>query len=174
MGLTATIAIVSATVAYSCFAVITLFFAALHDVVFRTVPNWTSVVLVLVGILLQILSGTLMLGLLAGALVFLGAAFCWHRGWLGGGDVKLLAAVTVLVPPTLTLNLLLDIALAGGILALLYLLLARLVTRPLIVPRQPGLLRRIWRAELYRIHRGGPLPYALAIATGAFLVLLKG
>ena len=56
-----------------------------------------------------------MLGLLAGLLVFLAGAFCWRRGWLGGGDVKLLAATAVLVPPSLVVNLLLDVALAGGV-----------------------------------------------------------
>jgi prepilin peptidase CpaA len=155
-------------------ATTTLLLAGIHDLAFRTVPNWMPVVLLLPGILLRLMSGTLMLGLLAGLLIFLGGAFCWRRGWLGGGDVKLLAAAAVLVPPELVVNLLLNVALAGGALAMIYLALARLVAPPSSTPRPPGMFRRIRRAELYRVHRRGPLPYASAIAAGALLVLFKG
>jgi prepilin peptidase CpaA len=120
------------------------------------------------------MSGTLILGLLAGLLIFLGGTFCWRRGWLGGGDVKLLTATAVLVPPSLVVNLLLDVALAGGVLAMIYLAMARLVAPPPSTPRPPGMLRRIYRAELYRVRRRGPLPYASAIAAGTLFVLFKG
>jgi prepilin peptidase CpaA len=30
---------------------------------------------------------------------------------------------------------------------------------------------RAWRAELFRLRRGGPLPYAVAICAGALLSL---
>ena len=120
------------------------------------------------------MSGTLMLGLLAGLLVFLAGAFCWRRGWLGGGDVKLLAATAVLVSPSLVVNLLLDVALAGGARAMIYLAMARLVAPPYTTSRPSGMLRRIRRAELYRIYRRGPLPYASAIAAGTLFVLFKG
>jgi prepilin peptidase CpaA len=174
MALTSAMAMAVAAVTPSVLATIILFFAALHDLAFRTVPNWMPAVLLLAGSLLRIMSGTLVLGLLAGLLIFLGAAFCWRRGWLGGGDVKLLATAAVLVPPALAANLLLDVALAGGVLAILYLALARLVTQPFVTPRPRALLRRICRAERYRIHRRGPLPYASAIAAGALFVLFEG
>ena len=132
-----------------------LLLAGVHDLAFRTVPNWMPVVLLLLGILLRIMSGTLMLGLLVGLLIFLGGALCWRRGWLGGGDVKLLAATAVLVPPSLVVNLLLDVALAGGVLAMIYLAMGRLVAPPSSTPRLPGMLRRICRAELYRVRRRG-------------------
>jgi Flp pilus assembly protein protease CpaA len=64
-------------------ATTTLLLAGVHDLAFRTVPNWMPMVLLLSGILLQLMSGTLMLGLLAGLLVFLAGVFCWRRGWLG-------------------------------------------------------------------------------------------
>ena len=151
-----------------------LLLAGVHDLAFRTVPNWMPVALLLPSILLRLMSGSLMLGLLAGLLVFLGGAFCWRRGWLGGGDVKLLAATAVLVPPSLVVNLLLDVALAGGVLAMIYLAMARLVAPPSIAPRPPGMLRRIRRTELYRVRRRGPLPYASAIAAGTLFILFKG
>jgi hypothetical protein len=37
--------------------------------------------------------------------------------------------------------------------------------------RHRNLLRRIWRAERRRIHRGLSLPYSCAIAAGAMLTL---
>jgi prepilin peptidase CpaA len=155
-------------------AAITLLLASGHDLAFRTVPNWMPVVLLLDGILLRFMGGTLVPGLLAGLLVLLAGAFCWRRGWLGGGDVKLLAATAVLVPPSLVINLLLDVALAGGVLAMIYLAMARLVASPAGIARPPGLFRRIRRAELYRVRRRGSLPYASAIAAGTLIVLFKG
>jgi prepilin peptidase CpaA len=161
------------TISSLALAAVALLSAALHDVAFRTVPNWVPVVLFLAGCLIRVLSDTLVLGLTAGLATFIVTICFWHRGWLGGGDVKLLAATVVLVPPTLTVNLLLDVALSGGLLAVLYLTLAQWVTRPSGGPRPCGLLRRIYRAERYRIYRRGSLPYASAIVAGAFLVMLK-
>jgi prepilin peptidase CpaA len=155
-------------------ATVALLYAALHDVAFRTIPNWISVVLFLSGLLIRIRGGTLVPGLIAGLVIFLGAAFCWRRGWMGGGDVKLLASAAVLVPPALSACLLVDVALSGGILAVFYLALAQLVTRPSCPPRPLGLLRRICRAERYRVSRRGPLPYGSAIAAGALIALFRG
>jgi prepilin peptidase CpaA len=174
MSLEANIAMEFTIITICGIATTILLLAGVHDLAFRTVPNWMPVVLLLPGILLRLMSGTLMLGLLAGLLVFLAAAFCWRRGWLGGGDVKLLAATAVLVSPSLVGNLLLDVALAGGVLAMIYLAMARLVAPPSSIPRPPGMLQRIRRAELYRVRRGGPLPYASAIAAGTLFVLFKG
>ena len=148
-----------------------LVIAALHDLAFRTIPNWMVVILFLVGSLASVLSGTFVPALLISLLVLLGAAFCWRRGWLGGGDVKLLAVCAMLVPPTLAVRLLLDVALAGGVLALVYLALARMTKFP-VAPQPRGLLRRISRIERYRIRRRGSLPYASAIAAGALFVML--
>jgi prepilin peptidase CpaA len=117
----------------------------------------------------------------AAVAVFAAAAFCWRRGWMGGADVKLLGAVTLLVPPVLVLNLLAAVSMAGGVLALIYLALRPLVGRSVAgrpagpgVARQAGMLRRICRVELRRIRRRESLPYASAIAAGAILVMLPG
>jgi prepilin peptidase CpaA len=150
-----------------------LSFAALHDLAFRTIPNWVPITLVLLGVLLRTASGSLLFGLLGCLAVFLAAAFCWRRGWLGGGDVKLLGACTMLVPPSQAVDLLLSVALAGGGLAVLYMLLAR--SLPLLVTSRPsGILRRICRVERYRMQRRSSLPYASAIAAGVLFVLLEG
>jgi prepilin peptidase CpaA len=65
------------------------------------------------------------------------------------------------------------IALAGGLLTVPYLIARHRVP----VPRRSqcaGLAARIARAELWRLRRGGPLPYAVAIAAGTGFVLIQG
>jgi len=64
--------------------------------------------------------------------------------------------------------------LAGGLLAVLYLLAQNLVPAASPSPVPLSLLARVWRAERWRIRRGGPLPYAVAIAAGGVLTLLQG
>lgn len=147
--------------------------ATLNDIAFRTVPNWMPATLVALGIGIRTLDGGLVPGLLTCVVILLGAGFCWRRGWLGGGDVKLLAACGVLVPPGLSGIMLLDVALAGGVLALLYLALGQMLAAP-AVACPPGWLRSILWAERHRIHHRSPIPYASAIAIGALLVLCKG
>jgi prepilin peptidase CpaA len=152
---------------------LTLMFAALHDVAARTVPNWSSLALLGIGFVLRMIEGNWAASLSVGAVVFIVSVVCWLRGWLGGGDVKLLTAASVVVPPLMSVNLLLAVSLAGGALAVVYLLLSLVVNVPRR-DRPQGKMRRILRAERYRISRKGPLPYASAIAAGAIFVLLNG
>ncbi len=154
--------------------------AALHDVAARTIPNWTSVALALIGLSLRWADGQVLASLLIAITVFAGATFCWLRGWLGGGDVKLLAAAAIFVPPSGVVRMLCDTVLAGGGVALIYLAsrtLMRFAAKPAAstVPSssQPK-LARILRAERRRLRRGGPLPYGSAIAAGTMLVIFSG
>ncbi len=151
-----------------------LVFAALHDIGFRTVPNRVSVALLVCGILLRLLDGgthQLMWGLLCGSAVFIVTFACWRFGWMGGADVKLLTAAAVFVPPVMVPSLLLGTSLAGGIIALAYIIGSRLAPRP-TVDRPAGLVRRALRCELRRLRRRGPLPYAAAIATGGVFAIV--
>jgi len=164
-----------------------LLFAAARDVAVRLIPDTVPLMTCCLGILLRLADGTLILALPLAALVFAAAALCWRRGWLGGGDVKLLGAATLLVTPAAVPGLLLSITLAGGVLALIYLLARPLlsgasplnaapnaprdVPRDVMPARRHALLRRVWRAERWRLRRGGPLPYACAIAAGALFSL---
>jgi len=151
-----------------------LLFAAAHDVAVRTVPNRVSLVVAAAGLGLNTLDGQLIPALFGGGLVFAGCWFCWRRGWIGGGDVKLLTACTLLVPPTSVPELILTTAIAGAGLALLYLAFEAILARLLpagIAPRPTGLLGRVWRAERRRIRRRLSLPYACAISAGVLLTL---
>ena len=152
---------------------VTLLAALLNDIAFRTVPNWMPATLLALGIGIRMLDGGLASGLLACVLILFSAGFCWWRGWMGGGDVKLLAACGVLAPPGLSGVMVLNVALAGGVLALLYLALGRVLAAPRAAC-PPGRLGAIFWAERHRIHSRSPMPYASAIAVGALLVLYKG
>jgi prepilin peptidase CpaA len=145
--------------------------ASLHDLVARTIPNWMAATLALLGVASQLLYWRPLAGLLPALLVFLLAAFCWRRGWLGGGDVKLLGATALVVPPGHVANFIVAVALIGAGLALVYLAARYFTTAP--DPHRPArLLARAIRVERWRIRRSGPLPYALAIAGGFLFITL--
>ena len=150
-----------------------LMFAALHDIAFRTIPNWVSAALVLIGGLMRILDHRLVAGIGCAAAVFLLALLCWTRGWLGGGDVKLLGAATVLTPPSLVPEYVTMVALTGGGLALIYLLLEQIAPALQSQPHR-SLLWRVIVVECRRIRRRASLPYATAIGAAALLTLAGG
>ena len=152
--------------------------AALHDIALRIIPNAIPLALSGIGLALRVQDGSLLPGLGLATAVFAAALFCWHRNWMGGGDVKLLAATALVVPPVQVGSFLVLTAQAGGILALLYLVLSRTVRLPpgFALGRRGArtrILGRLMRAERWRICRGAPVPYGLAIAAGGITSLLK-
>jgi prepilin peptidase CpaA len=106
------------------------------------------------------------------AALFLLLMVMHHRRWIGGGDVKLLAALALGLPLVGLLQLLTIMALAGGVLAVAYLLM-RLLPYPNRVPAGSSLLRRVYAVERWRCLRRAPLPYGVAIACGGIWVLLS-
>ncbi len=147
--------------------------ACLQDLAMRLVMNRIPLAIAAIGLMLRVLGGTAPQGLLAAAIVFSIAAFCWQRGWLGGADVKLFGAGALLVPPHLAPSFVLVSCLAGGMLALAYAGLGLLAPAP-SASRPLTRARRYWRLELRRLRRRGPLPYATAIAAGAAFILMRG
>jgi prepilin peptidase CpaA len=150
-----------------------LIYAALHDLAARTVPNWLSVALLLIGVCARVADHSLLAGLAAAAIAFVLLFGVWIGGAMGGGDVKLWAATVLVVPPfwQSQLAFFLDVVVLGGVLALIYLALSFLVPR-VRASSAGGLFKRAVRAELWRIRRRASLPYACAIAGGAFAILL--
>jgi prepilin peptidase CpaA len=150
-----------------------LIVAAWRDLVTRTIPDGISIGLAALGIAFRASDGTAALAASAAtaALLFLGLVLLHARGALGGGDVKLASAIALGLPPLATFDFLLATALAGGVLGLLYLALRHL---PAPVPSHSAasLPHRVLAAERWRIHRRGPLPYAIAIAAGGILTLI--
>ena len=92
------------------------------------------------------------------ALVVLAIAFgLFAAGWIGGGDAKLAAAITLWLGFGLTLPYLVYAAILGGILTLNILLLRRL-------PLNPYFARWRWLERLHDAREGVPYGIALAIA----------
>jgi prepilin peptidase CpaA len=155
-------------------AAVLLCLASLNDIATRTIPDLAPVGLVVIGIGVRFADGTAAAALAASAAVFVLGAVCWWFGFLGGGDVKLLAACAWLVPPALVPQLVLLTAIVGGILACLYLALnwmARASRTPACAMRPRSLAGRIRRAEWWRIRRRAALPYGCAIAVATLLTL---
>ncbi len=147
--------------------------AAYRDVAVRRIPNALVAAVAVIGVARQAATdfGVLGLAVLASAFVLLAAMFLWQRGVLGGGDVKLLAAAALLVPPAAVPHLLLATAVAGGVVAASHLMLRGRTAVPAAIPA--GALGRVLRCEAWRIGRGAPLPYGVAIAAGTLFVLLR-
>lgn len=152
-----------------------LLVGAWADLARRIIPDGISGGVLLTGIGLRLADGaaaTVWLWAAGAALLtFTVLALVWRWGLIGGGDVKLLAASVLLVPPPSVPALLLWTSLAGGVLALAYLaagaLARRRVTRPAARPRTA--LRRVLRIEAWRLRRHSGLPYGCAIAAGTLI-----
>jgi prepilin peptidase CpaA len=146
--------------------------AAWCDFVTRLIPDTLSLLLVMAGVLSRLVESASAVAVSAGAALLL---FClltaaYSRGWLGGGDVKLMTALAVGFSPIDSYRFVVATAIAGGVLGILYLFLSRL---PLSVRRSQrnSRLGRILAVEAWRIRRRGPLPYGVAIAVGGTFVL---
>ncbi len=174
------------TYVFGILAISLLVYAALHDVAARTVPNWLPLCVCALGCAARIADHSLEIAAIVAAITFVVLFAIWVLGLMGGGDVKLWAATALLIPPHLQLELsfYLHVFLLGGLLGIIYLALWPLVRRAssrrlrhapvpgVIASRPKTLLRRIARAEAWRIGRRGPLPYACAISASAILALL--
>ncbi len=147
-----------------------LIYGAIHDVVGRTIPNRIALLIALIGLLQAARGHTLLASALVSAAIFAAGFLAYRQGLLGGGDVKLLAATSLLISPWRVPLQLEAIAIAGGLLAILYLLAGTLVPAP-APARPPHRLGRALRVEMWRIRRRGPLPYGVAIAFGTVTLL---
>ena len=103
---------------------------------------------------------------IAATMIFLAGAICWRSNLLGGGDVKLLSAATVVVPNAMIGDMLMMTAFAGMALAIAYLAVPAVTARPPLPTPGAGFVLRVFRAEYHRIYRKPSLPYACAISLG--------
>jgi prepilin peptidase CpaA len=93
--------------------------AAIGDWRTRTIPNWLTLGIALAAIPFWYLTGlelwpdvALRLGVAAGVFALFAGAFA--LGMMGGGDVKLVAALALWLPPGAVLFLIIIMSLAGG------------------------------------------------------------
>jgi prepilin peptidase CpaA len=148
--------------------------AAGRDILTRTIPNSFAVVMALAGLGLRAMDGSIVLALTAALLVGGLTFIFWLRGWLGGADVKLFAALSLAVNPHALPGAIVAVTSFGAVLAIGYLLAGRMLPAPAgsVLLRQPrSFAARAWRAEYRRLRRGGPLPYAAAIAFGGIFAI---
>ena len=145
---------------------------AVQDIVARTVSDHTAVALSVTGLTMRFFDGTVVITGVIAIAVFLAALACWYRGWLGGGDVKLLGATMLLVPPPHQATVLVLMSLVGGAISVVYLVTRQWLRHP-PGTRPSSFAGRVWRVEQWRLCRGGPIPYAVAIAAGAIGTLAQ-
>lgn len=133
---------------------IALLAAAFSDLRHRTIANWLNAAIAIGAPLFWWASGlalwpdvALQLGIAAAAFALLAGLFA--IGAMGGGDVKLLTALALWVPPMLFVQLLIVMALVGGVLTIFF---------------------SAWHIARRRRERLA-IPYGLAIACGGLWVL---
>lgn len=140
-------------------------FAAAMDLFTMTIPNRVSITLVaafclaaaMMGIGWQAFASHVGAGLL---MLVIGIGM-FSRGWLGGGDAKLLAATALWLGFEHLLSYVLLAGIAGGVLAMLILSYRRIMP-PLWVTRQA------WAMRLHGAKAG--IPYGIALAAAGLHV----
>jgi prepilin peptidase CpaA len=146
--------------------VVMLLYVATIDIAIRLIRNEICLALALLGIAGQLASPVqIAQSLVVAAILLLLLLIIHQRGWIGGGDVKLLVALTIGLPLAGVIELLTITALAGGVLALVHLMM-RLLPSPKLAPAGSSLVRRVSAIERWRHLRRAPLPYGVAIACG--------
>jgi prepilin peptidase CpaA len=160
----------------SALAIITcaLIASSFVDLKRRIIPNELVILVAVCGLgaCLSTRPSDAALSLLVAGGVFFALAWCCRRNWLGGGDVKLMTALTLAVPASEVGALLVAISVAGAILCCAYLTARLALTTFRLVPAGPApaaadapLLAWV-HAESARIMEGRSVPYALAIFGG--------
>lgn len=149
--------------------------AAVYDVRTRKIPNALPLALALAGLGFALSHGfasvLTAVGLMLGTLVL--GTFAFARGWLGGGDVKLAAAVTGTLGLSDAAPFLIYTAIGGGALGACFALAHRRGAS--VVRSALGSLRPFAFAGTVAIAPERPIkmPYALAIAVGVIAVALS-
>jgi prepilin peptidase CpaA len=153
--------------------ILLLLYVAVIDIATRLIHNEICLTLALLGIISQIAGPShLIESLVVATILFLLLLIVYERGWMGGGDVKLLVALAIGLPLAGVMQLLTMTALAGAFLALAHLTM-RLLPHPRPTPAGSPLLRRVYAVERWRHVRRAPLPYGAAIAGGGIWTLLS-
>jgi prepilin peptidase CpaA len=143
--------------------VLILIWASATDIKYRRIPNWTVVAIVILYIPWIFVGPgvSLSLSFAAGAIAFFTGVTLYALGLLGAGDSKLITAVALFVGLAKLPQFALATAVAGGILALVMILSQP--KRVLVMLNMRG------RADF-----GRNVPYGVAIAVGALLIVFGG
>ena len=149
--------------------------AATSDVRTRRIPNAIPIAMALVGLGCAAVHGAPAVGIALALMIgtMLLGTFAFAAGWLGGGDVKLLAAVTGSLGLSDALPFLIYTAVCGGVIAAGFAVVSRRV--PSVLRSVTGALRPFAFEGTVAIAPERPImmPYALAIAAGVIVVALS-
>jgi prepilin peptidase CpaA len=142
-------------------------YGILSDIRHLMIPNWVSIVLVLAFLAYSFFFWPeidLLWRLGISALIFLLGFVVYNLNWFGGGDLKLLTAVSLWIGPAHIIAFSMLMAVLGSFLGLLLLALRWAVhVRGAVSPdRLPKSVRR-WLEE-------GACPYGVAIGTAALIM----
>src|SRR5712675_3311620 len=130
--------------AISFLEILLLVYVAMIDIATRLIRNEICLALALLGIAGQLASPMQITeSLIAATILLLLLLVIYTRGWIGGGDVKLLVALAVGLPLMGVIQLLTVTALAGGVLAVVHLMMRRL-PYPRLAPAGSSFLRRVY------------------------------
>tara|TARA_R110002110_G_scaffold338508_2_gene548957 strand:- start:456 stop:971 length:516 start_codon:yes stop_codon:yes gene_type:complete len=142
-----------------------MIFAGVRDLTTMTIPNWLTSALALsffaVALLAQMpLADIAQHTAVAVVTVLLGMVF-FAKGWIGGGDAKLMAAVALWLGWAQALPYFVIASMLGGGLTLLILGYRNL-------PLPAFVLRQAWAMRLH--DRAEGVPYGLALAAAGLLI----
>lgn len=142
-----------------------MIFAGVRDLTTMTIPNWLTLALALsffvVAPLAEMpLSEIAQHAAVAVVTLLLGMVF-FAKGWIGGGDAKLMAAVALWLGWAQALPYFVIASILGGGLTLLILGYRNL-------PLPPFVLRQAWALRLHDRTEG--VPYGLALAAAGLLI----
>ena len=140
-------------------------FAASSDLLTMTISNRVSLALAGGFLAMALVTGMPAADILshfgAGALVLVFSFAFFARGWIGGGDAKLVAATALWLGFDHLLEYLLYASVFGGVLTILML-------RYRLMPLPEALAHQEWAARLHRSDCG--VPYGIALAAAALVV----
>ncbi|MED5388296.1 MAG: prepilin peptidase [Pseudomonadota bacterium] len=146
--------------------------AVYYDITERRIPNRLLALFILViPITLFLTQGAagVPLHLVAALVTLVATILFWFLGWLGAGDVKLLALVAMVAGLPLVPALLLNTALCGLVLALIAILLKGSLKQT--GQRLYAAVRGASADAMAEAPQQAKLPYAVAIAAGAVLTV---
>ncbi|MEO1475672.1 MAG: prepilin peptidase [Pseudomonadota bacterium] len=142
----------------ACLALGLCAYAALRDVVTLIIPNWLNAAILVSGCLALMVAGlgwdAISEHLLAGLVAFAVSAAMFYAGLWGGGDAKMVPGVMVWLGPAAAFDFVFGMAIVGGGLALV-LILVRALT-PATGPH----------TQIRSLRRGQGVPYGVAILGG--------
>ncbi len=160
------------------FALAVILIAAIWDLRFRRIPNWLTLPALLLGVALHVYLGTwreAAFGFFLAVVIYLPL---WLAGGRGAGDLKLMAALGVILGPTLWIQLFVLTAFIGAVWALILVVAKRRLMQTL--KNIFGILRALatGRKPTHRLDSDDAIavPHAaiVALAMLAWLAVMRG